>query len=86
MKTKTANIQKTLTKDHTLREILVMAREALPPSEREDLDRNKPSFIYFDQPTVSDLLVVEYDFKKKVFKFRRCTDREWNDYYTNFLR
>ena len=39
--------------------------------------------IYFQAPTVNDLVIIEL--KDDKWNIRKCKDKEWHDYYYNFI-
>jgi len=74
-----------LNKNYSFKEIEKKARKAVAPEERKDISKEKPSFVFYDQPDVSDLVVIEYNPIDNVFDFRPCTQSEWSKFYRNNL-
>ena len=74
-----------LNKNYSFKEIEKKARKAVAPEERKDISKEKPSFVFYDQPDVSDLVVIEYNPIDKVFDFRQCAQGEWTKFFRENL-
>lgn len=51
----------------------------------KDIDKNKQHFIYLVGPDVDDLIIFEYNKRRKKFVGRACTGQEWKQYFANYI-